>query len=210
MSRPSSHETHRDQLETWLNAMAGTLLPETAADLQHLSREQLDDNLSAVMSHNPAQDYSHKELAKIFGALTYNLIARVKWMKEKNSRLQQESLSLHIQVEEAQRNLAQAHDQLDQVQAGTQSQRETADEEDTELQEKVKGLQQDLTDLRADTARREQQEKDTQEELQQAKALLIRSETELKDRIAKAKAYERHLQSGKRRKSMPCVKKELI
>ncbi|KAK2827461.1 hypothetical protein Q7C36_018387 [Tachysurus vachellii] len=166
MSRPSSPEAHWDQLETWLNAMTGTLLPETAVDLQHLSREQLDHNLSAVMSHNPAQDYSHKELAKIRELLTYNLIAQTKTEEKKNSRLQQESLSFQIQAEEARRNLAQAHDQLDRIQAETQSQRE-------------------------------QQEKDTQEELRRAKALLIRAETELKDRVAKAKAYERHLQSAR-------------
>ncbi|KAK2827460.1 hypothetical protein Q7C36_018386 [Tachysurus vachellii] len=124
MSRPSSPEAHWDQLETWLNAMTGTLLPETAVDLQHLSREQLDHNLSAVMSHNPAQDYSHKELAKIRELLTYNLIAQTKTEEKKNSRLQQESLSFQIQAEEARRNLAQAHDQLDRIQAETQSQRE--------------------------------------------------------------------------------------
>ncbi|KAK2852180.1 hypothetical protein Q7C36_007381 [Tachysurus vachellii] len=133
-----------------------------------------------------AQDYSHKELAKILGLLTYNLIAQTKTEEEKNSRLQQELLSFQIQAEEARRNLAQAHDQLDRIQAETQRQREMADEEDAELQEKVKGLQQALTNLRADTARREQQDKDTQEELRQAKALLIRAETELKDRVAKA------------------------
>ncbi|KAF7699138.1 hypothetical protein HF521_003880 [Silurus meridionalis] len=115
----------------------------------------------------------------------------------KVSRLQQESLSFRIQAEEAQRNLAQAHDQLDQIMAETQSQRGTADEKDAELQEEVKGLQQALIDLRVDTARREQQEKDTSEELQQAKALLIRAETELKDRVARAKAYEGHLQSAR-------------
>ncbi|KAF7691448.1 hypothetical protein HF521_011745 [Silurus meridionalis] len=89
----------------------------------------------------------------------------------KVSRLQQESLSFRIQAEEAQRNLAQAHDQPDQIMAETQSQRETAKEKYAELQEEVKGLQQALTDLRVDTAHREQQEKDTSEELQQAKAL---------------------------------------
>ncbi|KAF7699873.1 hypothetical protein HF521_002831 [Silurus meridionalis] len=149
------------------------------------------------MSHNPTQDYSHKELAKILGLLTYNLLAQAKMEEAKVSRLQQESLSFRIQAEEAQRNLAQAHDQLDQVMAETRSQRETADGKDAELQEEVKGLQQALSDLRVDTARREQQEKDTSEELQQAKALLIRAETELKERVAKAKAYEGHLQSAR-------------
>ncbi|KAK2838974.1 hypothetical protein Q7C36_013788 [Tachysurus vachellii] len=95
------------------------------------------------MSHNPTQDYSHKELAKILGLLTYNLIAQAKMDEEK--------------ILACNRNYP--------VQAETQSQRETADG------------------------------KDTQEELRQAKALLIRAETELKDRVAKAKAYERHLQS---------------
>ncbi|KAF7709992.1 hypothetical protein HF521_016842 [Silurus meridionalis] len=80
-------------------------------------------------------DYSHKELAKILRLLTYNLIAQAK-------------------MEEAQRNLAQAHDQLDQIMAETQSQRETADGKDAELQAEVKGLQQALTDLRAESSRK--------------------------------------------------------
>ncbi|XP_046696001.1 uncharacterized protein LOC124379626 [Silurus meridionalis] len=158
MSRPSSPEAHWDQLETWLNAMTGILLPETAVDLQHLSREQLDDNLSAVMSHNPTQDYSYKELAKILGLLTYNLIAQAKMEEAKVSCLQQESLAFRIQAEEAQRNLAQAHDQLDQIMAETQSQREMADGKDVELQAEVKGLQQiSATHLKdkLDTAHRE-------------------------------------------------------
>ncbi|KAF7688158.1 hypothetical protein HF521_014164 [Silurus meridionalis] len=52
----------------------------------------------------------------------------------KVSCLQQESLAFRIQAEEAQRNLAQAHDQLDQIMAETQSQREMADGKDVELQ----------------------------------------------------------------------------
>ncbi len=64
MSQSSSPEAQWDRLEAWLSDMTGTLLPEAAGGLQHLSREQLDDNLSALMSHDPTQDYSHKELAK--------------------------------------------------------------------------------------------------------------------------------------------------
>ncbi len=58
-----------------------------------------------------------------------------------------------------------------------------------------------MADLRVDTARREQREKDTREELseklQQAEALLMRAETELKEREARTKACEGHLQSSR-------------
>lgn len=55
-----------------------------------------------------------------------------------------------------------------------------------------------MTDLRADAAHREQLEKDVREELseklQHAEALLGRARTEVKERDARARACEDHLQ----------------
>uniref|UniRef100_A0A673KEY2 Retrotransposon gag domain-containing protein n=1 Tax=Sinocyclocheilus rhinocerous TaxID=307959 RepID=A0A673KEY2_9TELE len=144
---------------------------------------QLDNR--CLMSHDPTQDYSHKDhrLAKIIGSLAHNLLAQAKL------------------GEEAQRNLVLAQSQLDQLTSETQHQHRTADEKDPELQEEVERLQKALTDLRVDTACREQWKKDTREELseklQQAEALLMRAETELKERDARAKACEGHLQSSR-------------
>ncbi len=86
-----------------------------------------------------------------------------------------------------------AQSQLDQLASETQHQHRTADEKDLELQEEVH--------LHVDTARREQKEKDAREELseklQQAEALLMRAETEIKEREARAEACEGHLQSAR-------------
>uniref|UniRef100_A0A673M5A6 Retrotransposon gag domain-containing protein n=1 Tax=Sinocyclocheilus rhinocerous TaxID=307959 RepID=A0A673M5A6_9TELE len=201
MSRSSSPDAHWDRLESWLSAITGTLLSEAAGGLQHLSREQLDDNLSALMSHDPTQDYSHKDLTKIIGPLAHNLLAQAKLGEASISRMEQEAAALKLQAEEAQRNLVLAQSQLDQLTSETQHQHRTADEKDPELQEEVERLQKALTDLRVDTTRREQWEKDTREELseklQRAEALLMRAETELKERDARARACEGHLQSSR-------------
>ncbi|XP_051574280.1 uncharacterized protein LOC127452710 [Myxocyprinus asiaticus] len=181
MSRSSSPDAHWDQLETWLSALTSTLIPEAARDLQNMSREQLDDNLSALMAHDPTQDYSHKELAKIVGSLAHNLLGQAKLSEESISRWEQEAAALKLQAEGAQRNWMHAQSQLDQLTSETQHEHRTADEKDPELQE--------------------EQEKDTREELskklQQAEALLRRAETELKEREARAKACEGHLQSAR-------------
>ncbi|XP_051563271.1 uncharacterized protein LOC127446405 [Myxocyprinus asiaticus] len=181
MSRSSSPDAHWDRLETWLSALTSTLIPEAAGDLQNMSREQLDDNLSTLMAHDLTQDYSHKELAKIVGSLAHNLLGQAKLSEASISRQEQEAAALKLQAEEAQRNWMRAQSQLDQLTSETQHQHRTADEKDPELQE--------------------EQEKDTREELskklQQAEALLRRAETELKEREARAKAREGHLQSAR-------------
>ncbi|RXN14510.1 tropomyosin alpha-1 chain-like protein [Labeo rohita] len=97
----------------WLSAMTGNLLPEAASGLQHLSREQLDDNLSRLMSHDPTQDYSHKELAKIIGSLAHNLLAQARLSKARISHLEQKAAALKLRAEEAWRDLALAQSQLD-------------------------------------------------------------------------------------------------
>ncbi len=152
------------------------------------------------MPHDPTQDYSHKELAKIVGSLAYNLLSQAKLSEASISRQEQEAAALKLQAEEAQRNWVRAQSQLDQLASEIQHQHRTADEKDPELQEEVERLQKALTDLCVDTACREQQEKDAREELseklQQAEALLMRAETELKEREARAKACDGHLQSA--------------
>ncbi|KAL0198611.1 hypothetical protein M9458_007151, partial [Cirrhinus mrigala] len=164
MSRSSSPDAHWDRLEAWLSAMTGTLLPDAAGGLQHLSREQLDDNLSGLMSHDPTQD-NHKDLAKVIGSLAHNLLAQARLSEASISRLEQEAAALKLRAEEAQRDLVLAQSQLDQLETETPRQRRTRDEKDPELQEEVERLQKALTDLRVDTARREQEEKDAREEL---------------------------------------------
>ncbi|KAL1254329.1 hypothetical protein QQF64_016558 [Cirrhinus molitorella] len=199
MSRSSSPEAHWDRLESWLHTLTGNLLPEAIGDLQHMSREQLDDNLNDLMDHDPARDYSNKELAKIAGSLAHNLLAQARMSEASISRLEQEAAALKLQAEETQRDLTLAQSQLDQLK--TQHQCGTSDEKDPDLQEEVERLQEALNNLRVDAARREQREKDAREELseqlQHTESLLRKAETELKERKAKVKACEGHLQSAR-------------
>ncbi|XP_052404248.1 uncharacterized protein LOC127950896 [Carassius gibelio] len=201
MSRSSSPDAHWDRLESWLSAITGTLLSEASGGLQDLNREQLDDNLCALLSHDPTKDYSHKDLTKIIGSLAHNILAQAKLSEASISRMEQEAAALKLQAEEAQRNLVLAQSQLDQLTSQTQHQHRTADEKDPELQEEIERLQKALTDLGVDKACREQNEKGTIEELseklQQTEALLRRAETELKERDARVKACEGHLQSSR-------------
>lgn len=201
MSRSSSPATHWDQLETWLSALTSGLLPETASDLQHLSREQLDDGLSLLMANDPAQSYNHKELAKIIGALAHNLIVQSKLSEGNVTSLEQEVTALKLQAQEARRNQEDAERRVDQLTRRPREQQAATDEEDQELREQVERLQDALADLRTDTEHREQLEKETRkelaEELQHAEALLVKAEAELKERTAKVKACEGHLQTAR-------------
>ncbi|KAL1256535.1 hypothetical protein QQF64_012080 [Cirrhinus molitorella] len=55
--------------------MTDSLLPKAAETLRHQTQDQLDDNLTSIMKHDPCQSYSHKELAKISSSLSHTLIA---------------------------------------------------------------------------------------------------------------------------------------
>ncbi|RXN14959.1 NYNRIN-like protein [Labeo rohita] len=99
------------------------------------------------MSHDPTQDYNHKDLAKIIGSLAHNLLAQARLSEASISRLEQEAAALKLRAEEAQRDLALAQSQLDQLETETPHQRRATDEQDPELQEEVERLQKALTDL---------------------------------------------------------------
>ncbi|ROJ36306.1 Gypsy retrotransposon integrase-like protein 1 [Anabarilius grahami] len=201
MSRASSPDTHWDHLETWLGVMTNLFLPDMAGDLQHLSREQLDEDLNRLMTHDPMQSYSHKEWAKLIGGLAHNLIAQARLNERSNALLEQEIAALKLQAEEARRNQAQTQHHLDQLLHETPGQRGTAEESDPELQEEVERLQKALEELHLETGRRERMEKQFREELtgklQHGEALLARAEIELKERDAKARACENHLKQAR-------------
>uniref|UniRef100_A0AAY4B215 Retrotransposon gag domain-containing protein n=1 Tax=Denticeps clupeoides TaxID=299321 RepID=A0AAY4B215_9TELE len=199
MSRPSSPEAHWDRLEVWLNALTSNLLHEPTGDLQNLSQEQIDDNLSILMAHDPTQDYSHKELAKITASLAHNLLGQAKLSEATIHHQERQTAALKLQDERSQRNLTLVRRQLEQLTLETQDR--TAHKQHPELQEELERLQNTLTDLRVDTAHREEQEKDAREELSEnlneAKTLLMRAVTELKEREAWARACEGHLQTAR-------------
>ncbi|KAL1258020.1 hypothetical protein QQF64_011264 [Cirrhinus molitorella] len=89
MSRTTDPISHWD-LEAWLSAMTHSLLPKAAETLRHQTQDQLDDNLTSIMKHDPCQSYSHKELAKIFSSLSHTLIATLKLSDRHAANLQKE------------------------------------------------------------------------------------------------------------------------
>uniref|UniRef100_A0A8C1JI79 Uncharacterized protein n=1 Tax=Cyprinus carpio TaxID=7962 RepID=A0A8C1JI79_CYPCA len=185
MSRSSSPAVPWDQLATWLETMTTPFLPTDTSDLQHLSQRQLDTEMDQLMAHDPTQSYPHKELARITGTLAHLLIAQGRLSGKSYLDLEQEH---------------QAHTQscLDKLLLETQDQHEKEDATDPGLQEEeVDRLQNALENLRLDTDQREHLEREAREgletKLRQAEALLERAEIELKERDAKAKAYENHL-----------------
>ncbi|XP_051965510.1 uncharacterized protein LOC127631438, partial [Xyrauchen texanus] len=197
MSRSSSPAAHWDHLEAWLSAMTDTVLPKDARDLQPLGREQLDAELDSLMVHEPTQSYNHKEWTKIIGSLAHNLVAQARINEKSNLDLEQEAAALKLQAEEARRNQTKTQSQLDQLRLETEEQRKEEDETDPEQKKEVERLQNALENLLRDTDQREQSERTAREELdeklQQAESLLTRAETALKDRDAKARACEKHL-----------------
>ncbi|XP_057184542.1 uncharacterized protein LOC130551023 [Triplophysa rosa] len=199
MSRSSSPATHWDHLGAWLSAMKEALLPEATRDLPDWTHEQLDGDLNRLMAYDPVQSYTHNELVKIIRALAHNLITQVKLSDGTVTLLEQDTVALKLQAEEARRNQADAQNRLDQL--TLEAQKPAKEEWHVELKEEVERLQETLTDLRTHTERRERLEKQAREDLecklQEAETLLKRAETELKEREAKAKASKRHFQAAR-------------
>ncbi|XP_048031090.1 metallophosphoesterase 1 isoform X2 [Megalobrama amblycephala] len=134
--RAASPSTHGDRLKTWLGSLTSTFLPNDAVDPQHLSNEQLDDNLKRLMAHDLMPSY--KEWAKVIPAIAHNL---------------------KLQAEDARRNQAQTQRHHDQRLVEIQDQRWTADESKPELQEELQRLQKALAELHLEVERRELTEK---------------------------------------------------
>ncbi len=151
------------------------------------------------MAHDPTQSHNHKELAKIIGALAHNLIVQTKLSERNVTHLEQEAAALKLQAEEARRNQAHAQSRLDQLTLEAQDQRGRVDDKEPELQEEVERLRGAFADLHVNTEHQQLLEQEAMEELsgklQQAEALLVRAETELKERDAKA--CEGHLQTAR-------------
>ncbi|ROK54661.1 hypothetical protein DPX16_21300 [Anabarilius grahami] len=189
--KPASPGNHWDRLETWLGALTSTFLPNATVDPQHLSNEQLDDNLNRLMSHDPTSSY--KEWAKVIRAIAHNL---------------------KLQAEDARRNQAQTQHHHDQRLVEIQDQRWTADESKPELQEELQRLQKALAELHLEVERRELLEKVSREELtgklQHSETLLAKAETELKDRHTKAMTCENQCKQAQKGVMAPKQQRDYV
>lgn len=94
--------------------MTNMFLPNAIGDLQHLSREQLDEDLDQLIAHDPTQSYNHKEWVKII-SLAQNLIAQARLSEMRNAHLEQDAAAPKLQAEEARRNQAHTQHRLNQL-----------------------------------------------------------------------------------------------
>ncbi len=90
MSHTTGHVGHWEDLETWLSIATDRLLPKAAETLKHQKQDQLDDNITSLMTQDPSHSYNHKELAKITGSLSHTLIATLKLSDKHTAQRQQE------------------------------------------------------------------------------------------------------------------------
>lgn len=199
MSRSPSPANHCDQLEAWLNDPTSDLLPNVANDLQRRDREQRDGNLDEIIARDSTQSYSHKEMARITGAIAHNLIIQLKRDERNVTHLEQDAATLKLQAKEAWRNQEDAQTRLDWLTQEYKDQQQLIEEEHKRIKNEARQLHKAISQLHTDTEHREQQEKTAKEELGkllQAKSLLVRAKAEQKERDAKSKAYENHLQAA--------------
>lgn len=108
MSRSTDPIAHWEDLENWLGAVTGSLLPQATDNLRQHMQEQLDANITDLMAQDILQSFNHKELAKITGSLSHTLIATLKLSDTNAAHLQKE--------------LTRARQRINQLQLETQDQ----------------------------------------------------------------------------------------
>ncbi|KAL1272171.1 hypothetical protein QQF64_031187 [Cirrhinus molitorella] len=131
MSRTTDPVGHWEDLEAWLSAMTDSLLPKAAETLRHQTQDQLDDNLTSIMKHDPCQSYSHEELAKISSSLSHTLIATLKLSDRHAANLQKE--------------LTHAQQRIKQLEMEAQERQKGSDETDASAKKEIARLQEALT-----------------------------------------------------------------
>ena len=195
MSRASSPAEHWNSLEAWLSAMTTGCLSRDFGDPKLLTQQELDNKMDQIMSQDPTHAYSAKDWSRIIGSLSHYLLSQARLLEEDKAKLEKDTAGLKTQLEEACKQKEQAHQRLEELLL--------EEEEDTrpELQQEVERLQQALEDLRLDTDRTVEAEKQTtaalSEDLTRGEAQLERALTELKDKDARVKACETFLQKAR-------------
>ncbi len=162
-------------METWLSIATDSLLPKAAETLKHQTQDQLDDNITSLMSQDPSHSYNHKELAKITGSLSHTLIATLKLSDKHAAQCQQE-------LTRAQRRI-ERREGSDEVEQGTE-------EEINRLKETLVATSQELEKVKADYD-------DRSKKLQYAEKLLEKAKADFRDKNSRIKALEAHLDESR-------------
>ncbi len=183
MSHTTGHVGHWEDLETWLSIATDSLLPKAAETLKHQTQDQLDDNITSLMSQDPSHSYNHKELAKITGSLSHTLIATLK-LSDKHAAQRQQELT------RAQRRIEQLELEAQERREGSDEAEQGAEEEINRLKETLAATSQELEQVKAD-------HDDRSEKLQYAEQLLEKAKADFRDKNGRIKALEAHLDESR-------------
>ncbi len=188
MSHTTVHVGHWEDLETWLSIATDSLLPKTAETLKHQTQDQLDDNITSLMTQDPSHSYNHKELAKITGSLSHTLIATLK-LSDKHAAQRQQELT------RAQRRIEQLELEAQERREGSDEAEQGAEEDINQLKETLAATSQELEMVKADYD-------DRSKKLQYAEQLLEKAKADFRDKNGRIKALEAHLDESRNEVSL--------
>ncbi|XP_073701560.1 uncharacterized protein [Garra rufa] len=183
MPRPTDPVGHWEDLEIWLSAVTDSLLPKAAEAVKHQTQDQLDNNITGIMKHDPGQSYGHKELAKITGSLSHTLIASLKQSDRQAAYLQQE--------------LKRAQRRIEQLELEAQDRREGSNETDPRATEEIARLQETLANNTQEMEQAKSARAELSGELQYAEQLLEKARLDFRDKNSRIKALETHLNEAR-------------
>ncbi|XP_073673532.1 uncharacterized protein [Garra rufa] len=183
MPRPTDPVGHWEDLEIWLSAVTDSLLPKAAEAVKHQTQDQLDNNITGIMKHDPGQSYGHKELAKITGSLSHTLIASLKRSDRRFAYLQQE--------------LKRAQQRIEQLELEDQDQREGSNETDPRATEEIARLQETLANNTQEMEQAKSARAELSGELQYVEQLLEKARLDFRDKNSRIKALETHLNEAR-------------
>ncbi|XP_073706227.1 uncharacterized protein [Garra rufa] len=183
MPRPTDPVGHWEDLEIWLSAVTDSLLPKAAEAVKQQTQDQLDNNITGIMKHDPGQSYGHKELAKITGSLSHTLIASLKRSDRRFAYLQQE--------------LKRAQQRIEQLELEDQDQREGSNETDPRATEEIARLQETLANNTQEMEQAKSARAELSGELQYVEQLLEKARLDFRDKNSRIKALETHLNEAR-------------
>lgn len=182
MSRSTDPIAHWKDLENWLSAVTGSLLPQATDNLRQHTQEQLDTIITDLMAQDPLQSFNHKELAKITGSLSHTLIATLKLNDTHAAHLQEE--------------LTLARQRINQLELETQDQQERSNEMEISTKREIKKLQETLITTTRKLEQANSAQDDLANKLQYAEQILEKAKVDLRDKNSQIKALETHLEKS--------------
>ncbi|XP_073803629.1 uncharacterized protein [Danio rerio] len=183
MARPKDPVGHWKDLEAWLSVATDSPLPKAAETLQHLTQDQLDENLNSLMKQDPSKSYNHKDLAKITGTLSHVLITTLKLSDRHSAQLQHK--------------LTHVQSRINQLELEAQERPEQPDETDQAAEEEIDKLHETLAATTQEMEQAKAEHADVANKLEYVEQLLEEVNADSKDKDSRIKALETHLSEAR-------------